>query len=360
MIKKNNVDMKMAELKYSKGEINKAGDILRTRPKSKEDVREFIWALNVLNNLREMYVHPLNAFQTTLRRKMKVADSGAIASQRLKRIPSIIGKLQRSPKMQLARMQDLGGLRAVVASIDAVRDLEKSYLDNPYNRFRHILTSHRDYIDAPKASGYRGIHLVYKYQGATNPHHNGLLLEIQIRTKMQHAWATAVETMGTFIGQSIKSSEADEAWNEYFSVVASAFAMMEGCNPVPQYGHLSKQETFELVNKLTKKLSVIDKLLAFRVAVEDITNNGGSYHLLILDTKSQNVQIKSFGIRRINEATSEYLEWEKKAEKNQYMQVVLVSTENVSNLKTAYPSYFLDAEEFVRIVTGIQSECLEN
>lgn len=348
----------MAELKYSKGEINRAGAILRSTDSEEYSIDDFIWALEVLNNLREMCVHPLNAFQTTLRRKMKVADPTAIASQRLKRIPSIIGKLKRSPKMQLARMQDLGGLRAVVCSMDAVRELEKSYLNNSYNRFRHVLTSHKDYINEPKSSGYRGIHLVYKYQGATNPHHNGLLLEIQIRTKMQHAWATAVETMGTFIGQSIKSSEADEAWNEYFSLVGSAFALMEGCNPVPQYAHLDKMQTFKLVEEMTTRLAVVDRLLAFRVAVEDITRNGGSYHLLILDTASQNVQIKSFGIRRINEATAEYLEWEKKAEGNLYMQVVLVSTENVSNLKAAYPSYFLDAEEFVRIVNHIKAECL--
>lgn len=350
--------MKMAELRFSKGEINRAGDILRDNEPEKYSIEQFLWALDVLNNLREMYVHPLNAFQTTLRRKMKVADREALASQRLKRIPSIIGKLKRSPKMQLARMQDLGGLRAVVGTIEGVRELEQSYLNNSYNRFKHVLTSQKDYINDPKASGYRGIHLVYKYQGATNPHHNGLLLEIQIRTKMQHAWATAVETMGTFIGQSIKSSEADEAWTEYFSLVGSAFAHMEGCNPVPQYAHLSKLETFKLVDDMTDKLAVVDRLLAFRVAVEDITKNGGSYHLLVLDTASQNVQIKSFGIRRIGEATAEYLEWEKKAEGNQYMQVVLVSTENVSNLKAAYPSYFLDAEEFVRIIRHIKAECL--
>lgn len=357
MIAKKIENPKMAELKFSKGEINKAGNILRDF-NVKSSIRDFVWALNVLNNLREMYVHPLNAFQTTLRRKMKVADSGAIASQRLKRIPSIIGKLKRSPRMQLARMQDLGGLRAVVSSIDAVRELENSYIKNPLNRFKHVLTSHKDYINQPKESGYRGIHLVYKYQGATNPNHNGLLLEIQIRTKTQHAWATAVETMGTFIGQSIKSSEADVAWNEYFALVGSAFALMEECNPVPQYAHLSKQETFKLVDKMTDELAVVDKLLAFRVAVADITKNGGSYHLLVLDTASQSVQIKSFGLKRINEATSEYLDWEKKAKDNPYMQVVLVSTENVSNLKAAYPSYFLDAEEFVRIINHIKAECL--
>ncbi|EOI3469032.1 RelA/SpoT domain-containing protein [Cronobacter turicensis] len=346
----------MAELRYTKGEINKAGRIFSDPENTSFD--DFLWAFDVLNNLREMYVHPLNAFQTTLRRKMKVADAGAIASQRLKRIPSILGKLKRSPQMKLARMQDIGGLRAVVSSIDAVRKLEKSYVANSLNRFKHELTSHKDYIDCPKPSGYRGIHLVYRYQGSSNPYHNGLLLEIQLRTKLQHAWATAVETMGTFIGQSIKSSEADAEWNEYFALVGSAFALMEGCNPLDAYAHLDKREVFKMVDEMTDRLSVVDKLLAFRIAVGDIARNGGSYHLLVLDVASQNVQIKSFGLKRINEATAEYLEWEKKAESTPAIQVVLVSTENVTNLKAAYPSYFMDAEEFVRIIGHIKAECL--
>ncbi|CAK6492575.1 hypothetical protein PANNVG_01635 [Pantoea sp. Nvir] len=347
----------MVELRFSKKQINKAGEILRIDGKD-FNLDELIWAYDVLNNLREMYVHPLNAFQTTLRRKMKVADTSAIASQRLKRIPSILGKLRRSPGMQLARMQDLGGLRAVVGSIDAVRKLEQSYINNPLNRFKHLLKSQKDYINEPKKSGYRGIHLVYQYQGATNPNHNGLLLEIQIRTKVQHAWATAVETMGTFIGQSIKSSEADEIWNEYFSIVGSAFAYMEGCNPVPDFAHLTREETFKKVSQMTEKLQVIEKLMAFRVVIGDINRNSGSYHLLVLDTATQTVQIKSFGLRRIGEATNEYLDWEKKAENNPYMQVVLVSTESVGNLKAAYPSYFLDAEEFIKLIQHIQAESL--
>lgn len=347
----------MVELRFSKKQINKAGTILRIDGQGYTD-EELIWSYGVLNNLREMYVHPLNAFQTTLRRKMKVADIGAIASQRLKRIPSIVGKLRRAQDMQLARMQDLGGLRAVVGSIDAVRKLEDSYINNPQNRFRHILKSQKDYINDPKDSGYRGIHLVYQYQGATNPNHNGILLEIQIRTKVQHAWATAVETMGTFIGQSIKSSEADEQWNDYFSIVASAFAYIENCNPVPCYAHMDKEQTFKKVSELTDKLQVLDKLAAFRVVIDDIARNSGSYHLLVLDTSAQSVQIKSFGLRRIGEATSEYLEWEKKAETNPYMQVVLVSTESVGSLKASYPSYFLDAEEFIKLIQTIQAEAL--
>lgn len=260
--------------------------------------------------------------------------------------------------MQLARMQDLGGLRAIVGSIDAVRKLEESYINNPQNRFRHVLKSQKDYIDEPKDSGYRGIHLVYQYQGASNSNHNGILLEIQLRTKIQHAWATAVETMGTFIGQSIKSSEADDEWNEYFSIVASAFAYIEDCNPVPCYAHMNKEQTFKKVSDLTDKLQVLDKLAAFRVVIDNLEKNSGSYHLLVLDTAAQSVQVQSFGLARIGEATNEYLEWEKRAESNQSMQVVLVSTESIGSLKASYPSYFLDAEEFIKLIRGIQAEAL--
>jgi len=347
----------MAELRFSKKQINKAGTILRVDGDG-YSAEELAWSYDVLNNLREMYVHPLNAFQTTLRRKMKVADEGAIASQRLKRIPSIVGKLRRAKDMQLARMQDLGGLRAIVGSIDAVRKLEESYINNPQNRFRHVLKSQKDYIDEPKDSGYRGIHLVYQYQGASNSNHNGILLEIQLRTKIQHAWATAVETMGTFIGQSIKSSEADDEWNEYFSIVASAFAYIEDCNPVPCYAHMNKEQTFKKVSDLTDKLQVLDKLAAFRVVIDNLEKNSGSYHLLVLDTAAQSVQVQSFGLARIGEATNEYLEWEKRAESNQSMQVVLVSTESIGSLKASYPSYFLDAEEFIKLIRGIQAEAL--
>ncbi|MBR7037302.1 hypothetical protein IKI14_05690 [bacterium] len=37
--------------------------------------------------------------------------------------------------------------------------------------------------------------MVYKYQNAYAPEYNGLQIEIQLRTELEHLWATAVETM---------------------------------------------------------------------------------------------------------------------------------------------------------------------
>ena len=92
-------------------------------------------------------------------------------------------------------MQDVGGARAVLPTIDEVDELRALYRRS---RARHTLANEKDYIRNPKPSGYRGIHLVYRYQSDRSKVYNGLQIELQLRTRTQHAWATAVETVGTF------------------------------------------------------------------------------------------------------------------------------------------------------------------
>ena len=55
----------------------------------------------------------------------------ALIAQRLKRLSSIDAKLRRFRNMNLARMQDLGGCRAVLPAVDDVRRVARSYADRP-------------------------------------------------------------------------------------------------------------------------------------------------------------------------------------------------------------------------------------
>jgi putative GTP pyrophosphokinase len=114
----------------------------------------------VLANWRASHAYPINTFQALLRLKLKSIDKQALVAQRLKRSPSILAKLERFPEMQLARMQDIGGLRAVVSSMPRVRKLEDAYRNST---FKHRLVGFKDYINEPKPDGYRSVHLVYKY-----------------------------------------------------------------------------------------------------------------------------------------------------------------------------------------------------
>ena len=129
---------------YSKSKVNKAGKILVNFRDIDDD---FMWAFDVVDNWRVCHGYPINTFQATLRQKLKNIDSKALVAQRLKRLPSIVGKLIRISGMQLARMQDIGGLRAVVSSNRKVRILEENYKNS---RFAHEFFSSKDYIFEPK------------------------------------------------------------------------------------------------------------------------------------------------------------------------------------------------------------------
>jgi len=110
---------------YSRAQVNRAGEILRS---SDPTLDELNWAREVLGSWRSCHGYPINTFQSTLRAKLRTLEfSDALVAQRLKRIPSIVAKMRRFPGMKLARMQDIGGLRAVVRDLDAVRRLERNY-----------------------------------------------------------------------------------------------------------------------------------------------------------------------------------------------------------------------------------------
>lgn len=347
--------MAFPTLQYSRTQVNKAGKILISKDPTDEEKE---WAENVLLNWRACHGYPINTFQSTLRKRLGAIDSQAIVAQRLKRAPSIIGKLKRFDKMQLARMQDIGGLRAIVQSLPKVKRLVDLY-KHP-GGFAHELISVYDYIENPKSDGYRCIHLIYRYKNKNSPHYNGLLVELQVRTKLQHAWATAVETMGIFLKQALKASQGEIKWLEYFRVVSSAFAHIEKTQLVPNYEQLDKAKTFKAVKKSEDQLKVLNMLQGFSLAADNILERPremkNSYHLIILDYHEKITHIKPYARDQLDTASKDYAHWEARANKGEPIEVVLVSAGSIELLRKAYPNYFLDTKEFIRNVSKIIDE----
>lgn len=339
--------MAKVEFKYSKNAVNRAGAALISNDSSLQDE-----AKTILDNWRACHVSPLNSFQTSLRQKLKQIDPDALVSQRLKRTPSIISKLERNPGMNLARMQDIGGIRAVVSNMREVRALE-SYYKNGTKVFT-IVKGGKDYINYPKESGYRSVHQIFKCK-------NGFSIELQIRTQIQHSWATAVETMGTFLNHSLKSSEGPEEWLKFFSLASSAFSVLESTPRIVEYQKLTDEETFELLLQKEKELNVVNKLSGFRVVAKHITDDRkkGKYHLIILDLEKRMANIKSFEARHVHIANEKYSEAEEEVRKGRNIQVVLVASESISALKKAYPSYFLDSQNFFKNLDAVKKQLLK-
>jgi putative GTP pyrophosphokinase len=340
--------------RFSKEKVKKAGGILIDYESSYEALDE---AFMVLDNWRSSHIYPMNTFQAGLRHKMKKLEIDGLVAQRLKRIPSIYAKLARFKTMSLSRMQDIGGLRAVVANVKQVYALRDSYVLK--SRFDHILVAEHDYIKQPKPSGYRGIHLVYKYvnRKGSGVHYEGLQIELQIRNNLQHAWATAVETAGVFLDQALKSSIGNEKWLEFFCYASSSFAILESSPVYEGHRELSKTQIFNKMLTLEEELEVTQNLSMYNLVVEPPKGmeKNTHYYLMRLDAASMKVDITGFGLDALSEATDQYLTQERAAKDQSGVQVVLVAAQSLSSLKKAYPNYFLDTGRFVSRIKRIRS-----
>lgn len=100
-------------------------------------------------------------------------------------------------------MDDVAGCRLIFESIDDLIAFREEFHKAKFKHQRKNEKDKYDYIKTPKKTGYRGIHDVYSYDvnSKNGLKHKGLLVEIQYRTLVQHAWATAVEVVG-FITES--------------------------------------------------------------------------------------------------------------------------------------------------------------
>jgi len=348
------------KLRYNKQEINRAGKILANNNTTPE---EKIRAISILDNWRAVHGYPMHIFQMTLKKKAMKVDKEALISQRLKRASSIIYKLQRKyggrePSMMLYQMQDIGGCRAVVSNVKLAKELyEKHYLKGD---LKHKLVNKKDYINEPKPDGYRSLHLIYAYKSDKNKKEfNGLLTEVQIRSRLQHLWATAVETAGFLTRQAIKSNEAEPRWLEFFKLISSAFAIMEGCPTIPNTPADKEELCNEIKNK-ERELNFIEKMENWSNAIDYINReikpkikHKAKFFLLELDIPGKKTIIKTYNENEEEKAIGDYSNLEKRHFEDKDYDIVLVGADNINDLKKAYPSYFLDTAEFLRLLRRI-------
>lgn len=330
--------------KYSKKQINNAGKIISDMSLTFGDRRQ---VLDIINNWRASHAYPLQIITNNLRKN----NPNAIVVQRLKRLDSIIGKLERFPNMDLYRMEDLGGCRVIV---DSIEDVYKTVDKYKCSRIRHQLIRERDYIQDPKDSGYRSYHTVYKFHSDTKETYNqNMRLEIQFRTKLQHMWATALETMGIYTKTALKASMGDKNILRFFVLVSSVFAKMENTPVCPN----TSDNYNVLINEIRiidNKLNIVSRLSALSVAIRHTNekySKGKGYYFLRLDFDKKLLNVRSYSQSQIELATKAYDAIE--SFNNPKIDSVLVSATSLETLKTAYPNYFTDVTEFVDMMRRI-------
>lgn len=343
-------------MKYSSNKITKAGLTIL----SSTDKEEYSKAVEVINDWRSLHLPVLDELKTAiitllLRKNIRIY----LVSHRLKRFSSIQNKLDRNPQSKLGTLQDIGGLRIVVPTMSVLNKALSVITENVPEHFE-FTKEPVSYIETPKkTSGYRSVHFVYKYH-SNNRNLDGLKIELQLRTKLQHSWAMAVETAELITNSALKASQGDKDWMDFFKIASSLFAIKEQSPILEEYQEkgYDKRVLMKELYRLNIEHKFNDKLKAIsfstNFAKRDKYKDG--YYILNINFELKTVRVKAFPKDNEREASEFYSRIEKGLDERKNA-VVLVSVPKIQELQKAYPSYFLDTTYFLREVDNLMQDC---
>ena len=311
----------------SKSQVKKAGDSFRKGTNTNKEEN-----LNTIFLYRRQHNFILEEAKKYFEEVAKSLDNKIIVTARLKKLPTIIEKLKHNKTMSLSNMNDIAGCRIITENI---KILEKTVnaLDKDCKDFK--FKKKKNYLLEAKADGYRGVHLIYIYKGEKKDYQN-LQLELQVRTKIQNNWATAVEIVDTFENENLKRGFNNSEWGSFFKLVSYLFEKLE----------LRQEIINEDREKLRAKKHLIEKLKVYKLIDEELLEES-KYYVLKLNIKKN--KLKSSPFSNLEEANDLYEDLEKESKDN----IVLISLKSLKDLREAYKNYFIDLGAFLKNLKNI-------
>lgn len=318
----------------SRKRVSRAGDNVRADSASKED-------LDTIEEWRAAHRGVLNTFQAILRTRTK--HTGIIVAQRHKRKNTIFNKLRRLPGMKLARMDDVAGCRLIFQNLEDLYDFRSSFHKARFKHKRRNDEEKYHYINNPKDTGYRGIHDVYEYDVNSLAGQNlaGLYIEIQYRTLVQHAWATAIEVIGFITESQPKFKQGDRRYEQAMALASEILARAHEDLKGP-FPNLSDRELLEDFLVLDKELSLLQTLRGLNEAKGEISDKRNT---ILIFSESGELEVKSY--RDAPDALRALFELEKQMPTKD---IVLVRADSSEEVRLAFRNYFSDAREFIRLL----------
>lgn len=308
----------------TKGDLDRLGERIGESNRIKQE------DLDLLQQYRTTFQEPIARVFNYLLKTARKIDKQSIVTYRIKRIDTIIEKLRRfrdnkNGNMQLSRMGDIAGCRCIMTSsseeklyslLDAIK---KEYGEN---------CKVNDYVLKPKDSGYRSIHIYVKDHESQKP------VEIQIRNKAHHNWATLVEIVDLLYGSRYKELGSSKGLGHFLLLFSKAQDLTED-----EFSEMLKQER---KMKVFEKMSdiIIGNYLNIRLQWLKQKTRGSYY---VITAKRTGSQILSF--QNFSEAETAYYE---KYLQNKDSNIVLTHLRNpdFNQISMAYSNYVLAMHAF--------------
>ena len=338
--------------------IRKIGEKLREGIElTEEEKLEF-------DNFREAHNIIIKLFTIELK-KVNFSKQHLTAS-RNKRIETIISKLCRPEKPKLDRIHDIAGTRIIFENIKSLEDyidiLENTELVNFKEKINEDKNRY-NYIKNPKSDGYRSIHKVFYYSSnipysTLNEKRFNLenkKIELQLRTRLQHIWATTVEIYDIINKSNIKTGTHNKLETKeglFFKKCSLVFEGIES-NDVEKI-KININEIFrdkdlvEIYNRLKgikniKNIQLPKTLGSDEVFILITDLNKGKTTFFTTDPIEKNDKQDTFLIN------ASYRRLEEKNTKGEYI-LVLLTLGDIKKLKNVYPNYFLNTNKFISIL----------
>lgn len=332
------------KLEFSKNQIKKAGESIRKEGVTSENVK-------LIQNYRAAHLYPLMIIKNLVWKHIQKIAPNAIIARRLKRLPTIIDKLTRATldginknTMCVTRMQDIGGCRVIVDNKEQLLQLNSSLVQS---RTLHITKLSRDYNINPKKTGYRGIHRIYQCYGKRKEHDwKGFTIELQLRTRLQHLWATTVEVVDLCEGKTLKTNpyDADPRWIAFFREMSDFLADEDGFISLSNEQKSHKKQS---LIALDKSLNAIQKLMSFNLIFSDTQTISEKkrhrYAIIGISLVDRQTHYRFFKESEKNDAIRLYSDIEKEPLWNG----LFVEMDDIRQLRYAYPNYLIDTSSFV-------------
>lgn len=317
----------------------------------------------LVDKWRSSHGYVINTFQAWLKGHINKQLYYVEFAQRLKRRNTVIGKLKRfkadgKPLISdVSTMHDFAGCRMIFDNLEDLISF-RSYIHSPStmrnveHELRHKAEPDKyNYIEKPKFTGYRGIHDVYRHfpRGTIRKQQkkpwDGLLVEIQYRTRAQHAWATAVEISDLIDGEQTKF-ELDQSERGAFFAIASEIIARQYEGIERRFLDQTNAELRESLQKIEDKLGILRRLKVLKqFEDEELLQKHNVLNIYRDDLGKPELEVIPF-----NSAAEAIERASELEDSSSSLNAVYVRSDNPKQLRSAYRNYFYDPIDFVKII----------
>ncbi len=323
---------------FSKSKIDRAGQLLAND--TYLTVEDLVGSEDALDFYRTSHLGPITKVTLLLQSWLAQYGQPYYIAQRLKRKPQILRKLRRF-KSRLTQLQDIGGCRIIVRkneNVDLLCDFIRKQAEKTNGLSVDKITDYRG--KGRDDSGYRALHILLKQDGT--------LLELQIRSKIQHYWAESIERTSVVYGHYLKEQEGDRVVLDYFKVLSDIFSCLEsGLSPDgKQQAELEqlRSQSEEIIRSSSRR-KVFDSFVnedIIKTLQEKEQKQGGTFNnwLLIFDWNQGSFVSWDIVDRNPLEAARAYSVAENHFRAEDGFEVVMIGSSDVKTVRETHSHYF--------------------